>query len=164
MLRRPGRVTSGYVLILIAAFLIALTAGWTGLASGMDRYAYDWMSRVQPAAPRDPDCVVLAFDEQSLSTTGGMTKRLDRLEARGLVRREADPHDRRGRPIAARIYARARPLYHPLVTGELDDLKLGGGSASRLAHGPPLFPARNDGDLVAREPLPHLVRDRSVRG
>ena len=32
-----------------------------------------------------------------------------------------------GRPIAARIYARARPLYHPMVTRELDELKLGGG-------------------------------------
>ena len=31
-----------------------------------------------------------------------------------------------GRPIAVRIYAKARPLYHPLVTRELDDLKLGG--------------------------------------
>ena len=30
-----------------------------------------------------------------------------------------------GRPIAARIYARARPLYHPVVTRELDELKLG---------------------------------------
>jgi hypothetical protein len=32
-----------------------------------------------------------------------------------------------GRPVAARIYPRGRPLYHPLVTGELDKLKLGGG-------------------------------------
>ena len=32
-----------------------------------------------------------------------------------------------GRPIAARIYPRARPLYHPLVTGELDELNLGSG-------------------------------------
>ena len=31
-----------------------------------------------------------------------------------------------GRPIAARIYPRGRPLYHPLVTGELDKLKLVG--------------------------------------
>src|SRR3954470_4224249 len=30
-----------------------------------------------------------------------------------------------GRPIAKRIYARARPLYHPLVTRELDKLNLG---------------------------------------
>jgi leukotriene-A4 hydrolase len=31
-----------------------------------------------------------------------------------------------GRPIAVRIYAKARPLYHPLVTRDLDKLKLGG--------------------------------------
>jgi hypothetical protein len=29
-----------------------------------------------------------------------------------------------GKPIAARIYARARPIYHPMVTKELDELKL----------------------------------------
>jgi aminopeptidase N len=29
-----------------------------------------------------------------------------------------------GKPIAARIYARGRPLYHPMVTKELDELKL----------------------------------------
>ncbi len=29
-----------------------------------------------------------------------------------------------GRPIAARIYPRGRPLYHPMVTGELDKLTL----------------------------------------
>ena len=30
-----------------------------------------------------------------------------------------------GRPIAARIYASARPLYHPMVTRDLDELNLG---------------------------------------
>ncbi|MEO6581240.1 MAG: leukotriene A4 hydrolase C-terminal domain-containing protein, partial [Sphingomicrobium sp.] len=30
-----------------------------------------------------------------------------------------------GRPIAVRIYAKSRALYHPLVTRELDELKLG---------------------------------------
>jgi leukotriene-A4 hydrolase len=29
-----------------------------------------------------------------------------------------------GRPIASRVYRQARPLYHPLVTGELDELGL----------------------------------------
>lgn len=29
-----------------------------------------------------------------------------------------------GRPIAARIYRQARPLYHPMVTRELDQLRL----------------------------------------
>jgi DNA-binding MarR family transcriptional regulator len=32
----------------------------------------------------------------TLVTTGGMTKRIDRLEAKGLVRRRPDPDDRRG--------------------------------------------------------------------
>ena len=31
-----------------------------------------------------------------------------------------------GRPIAVRIYAKSRLLYHPLVTRDLDVLKLGG--------------------------------------
>ena len=31
-----------------------------------------------------------------------------------------------GRPIAARIYAKSRPLYHPLVTRDLDELGLSG--------------------------------------
>jgi hypothetical protein len=29
-----------------------------------------------------------------------------------------------GKPIAARVYARGRPLYHPMVTRELDKLNL----------------------------------------
>ena len=36
----------------------------------------------------------------TMVTTGGMTKRLDRLEALGLTRRQPDPNDRRGRLIA----------------------------------------------------------------
>ena len=30
-----------------------------------------------------------------------------------------------GRPVAARVYAKGRPLYHPMVTAELDKLSLG---------------------------------------
>jgi leukotriene-A4 hydrolase len=30
-----------------------------------------------------------------------------------------------GRPIAARIYPKARPLYHPITTKDLDKLNLG---------------------------------------
>jgi DNA-binding MarR family transcriptional regulator len=33
-------------------------------------------------------------------TSGGMTKLLDRLETRGLLQREPDPRDRRGKLIA----------------------------------------------------------------
>jgi DNA-binding MarR family transcriptional regulator len=40
------------------------------------------------------------LSRSTMITTGGMTKRLDNLEARGLIRREPDPRDRRGRLIA----------------------------------------------------------------
>lgn len=33
---------------------------------------------------------------ETMVTSGTMTNRIDRLEARGLVRRDPDPHDRRG--------------------------------------------------------------------
>lgn len=88
MFRRPRRVTAGYILILAAAFSVAVTAGWTTLASGMDRYAYDWMSRMQPPVARPADSVVLAFDEESLFATGGqprirkaMAEALERIAA-----------------------------------------------------------------------------------
>ena len=40
-----------------------------------------------------------ALSRSTMVTTGGMTKLLDRLEARGLIRREPDARDRRGRLI-----------------------------------------------------------------
>jgi DNA-binding MarR family transcriptional regulator len=40
------------------------------------------------------------LSRSTMVTTGGMTKRLDRLESLGLIRREPDPQDRRGRLIA----------------------------------------------------------------
>lgn len=40
-----------------------------------------------------------ALIRQTLVTSGTMTTRIDKLEARGLVRRVADPEDRRGRLI-----------------------------------------------------------------
>lgn len=74
MSRRPRRVTLGYVLILIAAFAVALGAGWTTLASRMDRDAYDWMSRHQPPPKRPAESVVLAFDEETIYSTGGQPR------------------------------------------------------------------------------------------
>ena len=40
------------------------------------------------------------LSRSTMVTTGGMTKRLDRLESLGLIRREPDPRDRRGKQIA----------------------------------------------------------------
>lgn len=76
---RPRRVTLGYILILGAAFSTAVLAGWTTLASRMDRDAYDWMSRHQPPPQRHPDAVVLAFDQETIAATSGMRRLRTRL-------------------------------------------------------------------------------------
>jgi signal transduction histidine kinase len=69
----PGRVTAGYISILAAAFSVAMIAGWTSLAEGMEGSAYDWMFRAHaPASGASASSVVLAFDEQALNRTGGM--------------------------------------------------------------------------------------------
>jgi DNA-binding MarR family transcriptional regulator len=47
------------------------------------------------------------LSRSTMVSTGGMTKRLDRLEASGLIRREPDPNDRRGRLIALTDEGRA---------------------------------------------------------
>jgi DNA-binding MarR family transcriptional regulator len=47
------------------------------------------------------------LSRSTMVTTGGMTKRLDRLESQRLIRREPDPSDRRGRLIALTDEGRA---------------------------------------------------------
>jgi DNA-binding MarR family transcriptional regulator len=47
------------------------------------------------------------LSRSTMVTTGGMTKRLDRLESSGLIRREPDPRDRRGKLIALTDEGRA---------------------------------------------------------
>lgn len=53
---------------------------------------------------------------QTLVTSGTMTNRIDRLEGRGLVRREPDPSDRRGVRVVLTDMGRS------LVDSALDDL------------------------------------------
>ena len=52
--------------------------------------------------------------EHTLVTTGGMTKRIDRLEGAGLVERRRDTHDGRGRVIA--LTARGREVIDAAFT------------------------------------------------
>jgi DNA-binding MarR family transcriptional regulator len=47
------------------------------------------------------------LSRSTMVTTGGMTKLLDRLETQGLIRREPDPRDRRGRLIVLTDNGRA---------------------------------------------------------
>jgi DNA-binding MarR family transcriptional regulator len=82
-----------------------------------------------------------ALSRSTMVTSGGMTKRLDRLESTGLIRREPDPRDRRGRLIA--LTDKGRTLVDRAVEAHL----------------------RNEERLLAalprpkREPLARLLRD-----
>lgn len=51
---------------------MAMIAGWTSLAEGMDGSAYDWIFKVHRSTPANASSVVLAFDEAALGQTGGM--------------------------------------------------------------------------------------------
>ena len=71
-----------------------------------------------------------ALYESVLLSSGGMTKRLDRLEATGLVVRLPDPTDRRGRLVA--LTDRGRELVDAAVVDHLanEERLLAGLSAS----------------------------------
>src|ERR1700694_290959 len=70
----PGGRASAtwYSLAMAAAFVIALVAGVSGPAQGINGYAYDWLFRWQPPEPWQPQSVLLALDEGSLGEYGGM--------------------------------------------------------------------------------------------
>src|SRR4051794_31917333 len=72
MFRPFHGVTAGYILALFVALVLALIAGWSSLAERMGGDAYDWMFRVHPPVARPSHSVVAAFDEQTLSATGGI--------------------------------------------------------------------------------------------
>src|SRR5210317_608148 len=54
-------------------------------------------------------------------SSGAMTNRIDRLEARGLVRRKPDPHDRRG--VIVSLTAKGRKLIDKAIQHRLDSAK-----------------------------------------
>lgn len=60
----------------LAAGAVALAAAvvlsWLPLASQFDNDAYDWMSRLFPAAAGSEEAVVVAIDESTLQARGGM--------------------------------------------------------------------------------------------
>ena len=69
----------------------------------------------------------------SMLTSSGTTKRLDKLEAAGLIAREPDPSDRRGTLIA--LTAEGRKLIDTLTPAHLDNERriLGGLSEAEQA-------------------------------
>ena len=86
------------------------------------------------------------LSRSTMVTTGGMTKRLDRLESTGMIRREADPRDRRGKLIA--LTPKGRDLVDHAVEAHL-------GNEERLLAGLPVAKRRELAGLL-RELLASL--------
>ena len=82
-MRRPGKQTIGYIMALLACFLIAMAAGWTTFGVQIDNDAYDFMFRLNPPRAGSLESVLLAIDEHTLINMGGM-RRLRSIVADGL--------------------------------------------------------------------------------
>lgn len=61
-----------YAASVAGAFLVALAAGWTPLASEIDNAAYDLMFRIHRPPHWQTHSVLLAIDEQTLMESGGV--------------------------------------------------------------------------------------------
>jgi signal transduction histidine kinase len=63
---------SGYVLVLVVAFLAAMVGGYTSLGKQIDDDTYDWMFRLHSPAPWKPESALLEIDEASFQHLGGV--------------------------------------------------------------------------------------------
>ena len=71
-MRLPGRQTAGYLVVLAVCFLVAMIAAWTDPGAQIDNDVYDFMVRHSPAHDAPSDSIILAVDERTLLTMGGM--------------------------------------------------------------------------------------------
>lgn len=66
------RRTVVYAAIVSAALVIAIVSSWTALASEIDDDAYDWMFRLNPPAAAAMHSVILAIDDATFNSMGGV--------------------------------------------------------------------------------------------
>src|SRR6185312_9043425 len=59
--------------LLIASAVAALSLSWTALGRQFDQQAYDFLFRLEQPAPWQPDSIILAIDEETLTKYGGIT-------------------------------------------------------------------------------------------
>jgi signal transduction histidine kinase len=66
----PSKQQVGYIALLGVALAVAIISGW--LATPIDDYAYDWMFRLHPPVSATPHCIILAIDDATYSSMGGV--------------------------------------------------------------------------------------------
>ena len=81
----PSRHTFAYMALLAGAFVIAITASWTPLGARIDNYVYDSIFQLYRPAPWQTESAILAIDELSLASFGGIPG-LRMALAEGLMR------------------------------------------------------------------------------
>jgi signal transduction histidine kinase len=68
--RLNWKSTASYVALLAAAFVVAVVGSWM-FGAQLDNYAYDYMFRLYQPQPWQPQSVLLAIDERTLSSVPG---------------------------------------------------------------------------------------------
>src|ERR1017187_9015230 len=81
--QRRWRRTASYAGLLAAAFLVAVLGSWK-FGTQVDNSAYDHMFRLYQPKPCHPQSAILAIDEATLASIGGM-RRIRRPLADGLL-------------------------------------------------------------------------------
>ncbi|HTW64187.1 MAG TPA: CHASE2 domain-containing protein [Bryobacteraceae bacterium] len=68
----PNKLRLGYAAILAGTLAVAIVSGWTPFAAEIDNYAYDWMFRLNPPAPAPAHSIILAIDDATFNSMGGV--------------------------------------------------------------------------------------------
>lgn len=69
-----GVKSHNYWVALSGAGVLALLAAWSPLGAQLDNYALDWMYRLHRPSPWNPESMLLAIDDASYSSIGGVRK------------------------------------------------------------------------------------------
>jgi signal transduction histidine kinase len=57
--------------LVLASAAVAVVLDYSTFGEQFDKYAYDFLFRLEPPAPWTPSCIILAIDEQTLAKYGG---------------------------------------------------------------------------------------------
>lgn len=112
---------------LARAYHAVLRAARGALGDQLTLPQFDVLAQLARAADEGRPCTVTDLSRMMLVTAGNVSGLVDRLAARGLVRREPDPADRRCRllqltPAGRALWHRARDRHAASLADTLSDL------------------------------------------